>query len=98
MIMSANPSRNQFRSASPDWLSKYITAIGLLPAIGVKVTSASWRELWEIQSIFNADSAGKCKPPPPAAGCVTQPANLADWWRAEGNTNEVGQTGWETVL
>src|SRR5262249_51178445 len=41
----------------------------------------------EIQSIYNADSAGKCKPPPP--GCVTPPAGLVAWWPGDGHANDV---------
>jgi hypothetical protein len=34
----------------------------------------------EIQAIFNAGSAGKCK-----SQCVSAPANLVDWWPADGD-------------
>lgn len=37
----------------------------------------------EIQAIFNAGSAGKCK------GCATPPANMVGWWPADGNANDI---------
>ncbi|MBI3850912.1 MAG: tandem-95 repeat protein [Verrucomicrobia bacterium] len=48
----------------------------------------------EIQSIYNAGSAGKCPPPPPTA-CVTPPSGLVSWWRGEGSTADAadGNTG-----
>ena len=36
----------------------------------------------EIQSIFNAGSAGKCPP------CAPAPSGLISWWRAEGSAND----------
>jgi hypothetical protein len=41
----------------------------------------------EIQSIYTAGSAGKCASPP-LLGCVSAPANLIAWWRAENNYQE----------
>ncbi|MBI3853733.1 MAG: DUF642 domain-containing protein, partial [Verrucomicrobia bacterium] len=40
----------------------------------------------EIQSIYNADSAGKCPPPPT---CVPTPAGLVNWWPGESNATDV---------
>jgi hypothetical protein len=37
----------------------------------------------EIQAIYIADGAGKCAPTPPT--CVTPPAGLVSWWKAESN-------------
>jgi hypothetical protein len=38
----------------------------------------------EIQSIYNAGSAGKCKPTPPnPPGCVPPPSGLVNWWPFE---------------
>ena len=34
----------------------------------------------EVQAIYNAASAGKCK-----AGCIPAPSGLISWWTAEGN-------------
>jgi hypothetical protein len=43
----------------------------------------------EIQSIYNAGSAGKCAPAvPPSTNCVPAPAGLVSWWRAEGNASD----------
>ncbi|MBP9109195.1 MAG: VCBS repeat-containing protein [Pyrinomonadaceae bacterium] len=43
----------------------------------------------EIQSIYNAGSAGKCH-----TFCTPPPANMVDWWPADGNGNDIqgGQT------
>ena len=38
----------------------------------------------EIQAIFNADSAGKCKPE-----CTPAPFGLVSWWPGEGNPNDL---------
>ena len=38
----------------------------------------------ELQSIVNADGAGKCVPPP--ASCFPVPSGIVGWWRAESNT------------
>jgi hypothetical protein len=45
----------------------------------------------EIQSIYAADGAGKCvpPPPPPPTNCVSPPAGLVSWWRAESNALDV---------
>ncbi len=49
----------------------------------------------EIQSIYNAGSAGKCAPPPP---CVTPPSGLVSWWRGEGNAlDHIGGNNGEFV-
>jgi len=40
----------------------------------------------EIQSMFNAGSAGKCKAPP---ACVPPPANMVSWWPGEGDANDI---------
>ena len=40
----------------------------------------------EIQSIYNAGSAGKCPVPPPT--CVSPPSGLIGWWQAESNAND----------
>ena len=37
----------------------------------------------EIGNIYNAGSAGKCKP------CTPPPPNMAAWWPAEGNANNI---------
>src|ERR1035438_1387105 len=42
--------------------------------------------LSEIQSIYNAGSAGKCAPT--AIGCVPPPAGLVSWWSGEGRSEE----------
>jgi PKD repeat protein len=41
----------------------------------------------EIQIIFNAGSAGKCKPQLPA--CVPPPTGIVSWWPGEGNANDI---------
>jgi hypothetical protein len=41
----------------------------------------------EIQSIYNAGSAGKCAAAPVA--CVTPPSGLAAWWPANANGNDI---------
>ena len=46
----------------------------------------------EIQSIFNAGSAGKCLPPPPPPACAPAPAGLVGWWNGEGNANDKAGT------
>jgi hypothetical protein len=38
----------------------------------------------EIQAIFNADSAGKCKP-----ACTPPPANMVSWWPGDGNALDI---------
>ena len=38
----------------------------------------------EIAAIYNAGSAGKCPPAPPA-NCTPAPAGLVGWWAGEGN-------------
>jgi Concanavalin A-like lectin/glucanases superfamily/FG-GAP-like repeat len=44
----------------------------------------------EVSSIFVADIAGVCPPPPrPTPSCVTAPTNLISLWKAEGNVNDV---------
>ena len=40
----------------------------------------------EIESIYDARSAGKCKP------CVTPPANLIGWWPGDGNALDLVDT------
>jgi len=40
----------------------------------------------EINAIYLAGSAGKCKPPQPCAVC---PASVVSWWPAEGNASDV---------
>jgi hypothetical protein len=37
----------------------------------------------EVAAIFNAGSAGKCKP------CVTPPLGLVSWWSGDGNANDI---------
>ena len=37
----------------------------------------------EIQSIYNASSAGKCPPTEGTNGCTAVPSGLVAWWRAE---------------
>ena len=37
----------------------------------------------EVGNIYNAGSAGKCKP------CTPPPPNMAAWWPAEGNANNI---------
>ncbi len=44
--------------------------------------------LGEIQSIYNAASAGKCPAPPPPPACVPPPSGLVNWWQGEGNAND----------
>jgi len=44
----------------------------------------------EIQSIFNASTAGKC--PPSSPPCVSPPSGLVSWWKAEGNTADQAGT------
>ena len=39
----------------------------------------------EIQSIFNADSAGLCKPTGQTPNCVQPPTGLVGWWTGDGN-------------
>src|SRR5206468_2924778 len=41
----------------------------------------------EIQSIYAADTAGKCVPPVPT-NCVTAPSGMISWWRAEGDATD----------
>src|ERR1039458_7934940 len=38
----------------------------------------------EIQSIYNASSAGKCPP-----SCTPAPSGLVGWWQGEGNANDI---------
>ena len=38
----------------------------------------------EIQSVYQADFAGKCPPPPPA--CAPAPSGIVGWWRGQSNT------------
>ena len=40
----------------------------------------------EIQSIYNAGSAGKCQSPP---SCTPAPSGLISWWPGEGNAQDV---------
>jgi concanavalin A-like lectin/glucanase superfamily protein/Big-like domain-containing protein len=42
----------------------------------------------EIQSIYQAGSAGKCPPPPPPS-CVPAPSGIVGWWPGEGNGNDI---------
>jgi hypothetical protein len=46
--------------------------------------------LAEIQSIYNAGSAGKCAPTPPP--CDPAPSGLISWWPGEGNANDIAGT------
>src|SRR5205807_9193298 len=39
----------------------------------------------EIQTIFNADSAGLCKPTGQTPNCVPPPSGLVGWWTGDGN-------------
>ncbi len=48
-----------------------------------RVLSAS-----EIQSIYNAGSAGKCTNTPPPV-CVNPPSGLVSWWPGDGNVNDI---------
>ncbi len=41
----------------------------------------------EIQSIYNAGSAGTCQPPPPS--CANPPSGLVSWWPGDGNANDI---------
>jgi hypothetical protein len=41
----------------------------------------------EIQSIFNAGSAGKCSSSVPPS-CATAPSGMAAWWKAESNADD----------
>jgi len=41
----------------------------------------------EIQSLYTANSAGKCQPLPPS--CVDSPSGLISWWPAEDNANDI---------
>ena len=44
----------------------------------------------EIQSIYNAGSAGKCTPVVTTTNnCVAAPSGLVGWWPGEGNANDV---------
>jgi len=47
----------------------------------------------EIQAIYNAGSAGKCKPEPtptPTPGpCVEPPPNMVGWWPGDGNADDI---------
>ena len=43
----------------------------------------------EIQSLYNAGSAGKCAPTNSTNNCVTPPSGLVGWWPGEGNANDV---------
>ena len=52
------------------------------PAIYGRALSAA-----EIQAIYQAGSAGKCPPTPPA-NCVPPPSGLVGWWPGEGNAND----------
>ena len=38
----------------------------------------------EIQAIYNAGSAGKCKPP-----CIPPPPDMISWWPGDGNANDI---------
>jgi hypothetical protein len=40
----------------------------------------------EVQSIYNAGSAGKCTTPPV---CVNPPSGLVSWWPGENNANDI---------
>lgn len=40
----------------------------------------------EIQAIFNAGSAGMCKPEPV---CVAPPSGMVSWWPGDGNANDI---------
>src|SRR5437016_5284578 len=42
----------------------------------------------EIQSIYNADSTGLCKPIA-VTGCVQPPAGLVGWWTGDGDTRDL---------
>jgi len=50
--------------------------------------------LAEIQSIYNAGSAGKCK----TAQCVTPPANMVSWWPGDGNANDIQDSNHGTLV
>ncbi len=59
--------------------------VGLIDEIDIydRVLSAS-----EIQSIFNAGSAGKCTNTPPPV-CVNPPSGLVSWWPGDDNANDI---------
>jgi hypothetical protein len=42
----------------------------------------------EIQTIYNAGSAGKCTNTPPPV-CVNPPSGLVSWWPGDDNTNDI---------
>jgi hypothetical protein len=48
----------------------------------------------EVQSIYNAGSAGKCVTPQ----CTSPPAGLVAWWPGQGNANDVVGTNNGTLL
>ncbi|MCX6928589.1 MAG: LamG domain-containing protein, partial [Verrucomicrobia bacterium] len=50
----------------------------------------------EIQSIYNAGSAGKCPAIP--TNCVPLPSGLVSWWQAEGNGSDVLGTNNATLM
>src|ERR1044071_892620 len=43
----------------------------------------------EIAAIYNAGSAGKCRPSSPPTNCVPALSGLVSWWPAEGNAVDV---------
>src|SRR5207248_6624620 len=43
----------------------------------------------EIQTIFNADSAGLCKPTGQMPNCVQPPTGLVGWWTGDGHTRDL---------
>src|SRR5262249_16408719 len=46
----------------------------------------------EIQAIYNAGSAGKCRPTPtptPSPTCTPPPPNMVSWWPGDGNANDI---------
>ena len=51
----------------------------------------------EIQSIYNAGSAGKCAPETQTNHCVPPPSGLVSWWRGENNPND-GTGGNQGIL
>jgi len=48
----------------------------------------------EIQTIYSAGSAGKCK----TAQCVTPPANMVSWWPGDGHPNDIQDSNHGTLM
>ncbi len=75
---------------SPWWGYQWGYANALIDEVSIYNRTLSQAE---IQAIYNAGAAGKCKP-----SCVTAPSDMVSWWKAEDNANDSYGTNHGTMM